>query len=56
MPDLNDANPTPPPEAQATLEKNEQESRAKDSPARTNDSTVDPEKPEKDILKGYHGG
>lgn len=56
MPDLNNADPTPPPEAKATLEKNEQEQRALDSPRRTNDSTIDPEKPEDDILKGYHGG
>ena len=56
MPDLNNADPTPPPEARATLEKNEQEQRSLDSPSRTNDSTIDPEKPEEDILKGYHGG
>ena len=56
MPDLNDANPTPPQEAQAKLEKSEQESRKLDSPARTNDSTIDPERPKEDILKGFHGG
>ena len=38
------------------LEKNAEESRKLDSPRRTNDSTIDPEKPPEDILKGYHGG
>ena len=57
MSDLNDASsPAPPEDARATLEKNEQESRKLDSPARTNDSTIDPEKPREDILKGFHGG
>ena len=57
MPDLNDASSTTPPEdVKARLEQNEAQSRELDSPARTNDSTIDPEKPEKDILKGYHGG
>lgn len=56
MPDLNNADPTPPPEAQEQLEKNERERRKLDSPQRTNDSTIDPTKPEKDILEGFHGG
>jgi hypothetical protein len=56
MPDLNDANPTPPQEVKATLQRKAEESRRLDSPERTNDSTIDPEKPEQDILKGYHGG
>jgi hypothetical protein len=56
MSDLNDATPTPPPEARTKLEKAEQESRKLDSPQRTNDSTIEPEKPPKDILKGFHGG
>lgn len=56
MPDLNDADPTPPPDAQARLDKAEEESRKLDSPQRTNESTVDPEKPQKDILEGFHGG
>lgn len=56
MPDLNDANPTPPPEARAKLEEAEKRSRELDSPERTNDSTIDPQKPEHDILKGFHGG
>jgi hypothetical protein len=56
MSDLNNANPTPPEEAKAKLQKNEEESRQLDSPTRTNDSTIDPEKPKEDILKGYHGG
>jgi hypothetical protein len=56
MPDLNDANPTPPDEVKAKLERDAEESRKLDSPQRTNDSTIDPEKPEKDILEGFHGG
>jgi hypothetical protein len=56
MPDLNNAQPEPPDEAKAKLEENERESRKLDSPARTNESTIDPEKPEDDIMKGYHGG
>ncbi len=57
MPDLNDASSTtPPPEVQARLDKNAEESRKLDSPTRTNDSTIDPEKPKEDILKGFHGG
>jgi hypothetical protein len=56
MSDLNDANPTPPPDVKAKLEKNAEESRLLDSPERTNDSTIQPDKPVKDILKGFHGG
>jgi hypothetical protein len=56
MPDLNDANPTPPEESRARLQRAEEESRKLDSPQRTNDSTIDPEKPPKDILEGFHGG
>jgi len=56
MSDLNNASPTPPEDAKAKLEKAAEESRKLDSPKRTNDSTIDPEKPENDILKGYHGG
>jgi len=56
MPDLNDAKPTPPPEVQAELEKSAEESHRLDSPQRTNDSTIDPERPKEDILKGFHGG
>lgn len=56
MTDLNNADPTPPPEARAELEKAKQQSDRLDSPQRTNDSTIDPEKPKEDILKGYHGG
>jgi hypothetical protein len=57
MTDLNDASsPTPPADVKARLEENEAQSRKLDSPARTNDSTIDPEKPKEDILKGYHGG
>lgn len=56
MSDLNNADPTPPEEAKAKLEKAAQESRQLDSPARTNDSTIDPNKPEDRILEGFHGG
>jgi hypothetical protein len=56
MPDLNNADPTPPDEVTAKLEKAAEESRQLDSPARTNDSTIQPEKPAKDILEGFHGG
>jgi|GEM_PF-92923 len=57
MSDLNNASsPTPPEDAKAKLEKNEKASRKLDSPTRTNDSTIDPEKPKEDILKGFHGG
>jgi hypothetical protein len=56
MSDLNNAHPTPPEEVQAKLEQAQQDSRQLDSPRRTNESTIDPEKPEKDILEGFHGG
>lgn len=55
-PNLNDAKPTPPEEVRADLEKAAAQSRELDSPKRTNDSTIDPERPKEDILKGYHGG
>ena len=54
--DLNDATPTPPEEVQADLEKAKAESHRLESPRRTNDSTIDPERPQEDILKGFHGG
>ena len=38
------------------LRKNAEESDKLDTPERTNDSTIDPNKPKKDILKGFHGG
>ena len=57
MSDLNDASKTTPPkDSKIKLEKTEEESRKLDSPTRTNDSTIDPDKPLKDILEGYHGG
>jgi hypothetical protein len=57
MSDLNNASdPTPPKDARVKLEKAEKESRKLDSPTRTNDSTIDPDKPLTDILEGYHGG
>ncbi|MNR79899.1 hypothetical protein D3C72_106100 [compost metagenome] len=54
--DLNNATPTPPPDAQVRLRKNAEESDKLDNPERTNDSTIDPNKPKEDILKGFHGG
>ncbi|RQO35885.1 hypothetical protein DBR37_05870 [Herminiimonas sp. KBW02] len=54
--DLNNASPTPPPDAQIRLRKNAEESHKLDTPERTNDSTIDPNKPKEDILKGFHGG
>lgn len=56
MSDLNNAQPTPPEDVKAKLEKAEEQSRALDSPQRTNDSTIDPQKPARDILEGFHGG
>ena len=56
MSDLNNADPTPPEDVKAKLEQAKQESRALDSPQRTNDSTIDPLKPSKDILEGSNGG
>ena len=56
MSDLNNANPTPPEDVKEKLQKAEEESRQLDSPRRTNESTIHPEKPEKDILEGFHGG
>lgn len=56
MSNLNDATPEPPPESKARIEKSAEESRKLDSPQRTNDSTIDPERPVEDILKGYRGG
>lgn len=54
--DLNNATPTPPKDVQVRLRKNAEESDKLNSPKRTNDSTIDPNKPKKDILKGFHGG
>ena len=53
---LNNANPEPPEVSTAKLRQNAQESHKLDSPERTNDSTVDPNKPEDEILRGFHGG
>ena len=56
MPTLNDAGIPPPEDVKAKLKQAEEESRKLDSPERTNDSTIDPERPVDDILKGFHGG
>lgn len=53
---LNNMSPTPPKDVQARLRKAAEESDKLDSPERTNDSTIDPNKPKKDLLKGFHGG
>ncbi len=56
MSDLNNAGIPVPDDVRARLEKADEESRKLDSPDRTNDSTIAPERPVNDILKGYHGG
>lgn len=56
MANLNDPTPTPPKDVKAKLEKESEENKKLDSPERTNDSEIDPKKPKKDILKGFHGG
>nr|WP_314629457.1 hypothetical protein [uncultured Noviherbaspirillum sp.] len=56
MPDLTNSNPTPPPDSEEKLKQAEEESKKLDTSARTNDSTIDPEKPVEDVLKGFHGG
>jgi hypothetical protein len=56
MSDLNNAAPHPPDDAQAKLREAEERSRQLDSAKRTNDSTIQPEKPEHNILDGFHGG
>lgn len=56
MSNLTNSNPTPPDDVKAKLEKTAEESKKLDSPKRTNDSTIDPEKPAEDVLKGFHGG
>ncbi|HEX2547351.1 MAG TPA: hypothetical protein VHL79_20880 [Ramlibacter sp.] len=56
MADLNNANPSPPEDVKARLDQTKRESEQLDSPQRTNDSTIDPQKPEHDILEGFHGG
>jgi hypothetical protein len=56
MSDLNNATPTPPEDVKPRLQQNEEDSRKLDSPARTNESTIDPNKPKDKILEGFHGG
>lgn len=56
MSDLNNANPEPPEESKEKLRKAAEESKKLDSPERQNDSTIAPNKPKKDVLKGFHGG
>lgn len=56
MSDLKNTKPALPEDEQAVLRKNKEESEKLDSPERTNDSTVDPTKPKREILKGFHGG
>lgn len=53
---LNNANPEPPEVSKEKLRQNAKESNKLDSAERTNDSTVDPNKPEDEILRGFHGG
>jgi hypothetical protein len=54
--DLNNPSPEPPEASKEKLRENARESAKLDSPQRTNDSTIDPNKPKEDILKGFHGG
>jgi hypothetical protein len=54
--DLNNADPTPPEDAKAKLERNARESEQLDSPKRKNDSTIAPEKSKSEAMKGFHGG
>ncbi len=54
--DLNNPSATPPADVQARLQKASDESDKLDSSERTNDSTIAPNKPKADILKGFHGG
>lgn len=54
--DLNNPSPKPPAQAKARVNETDRESRKLDSPERTNDSTIAPNKPKSDILKGFHGG
>jgi hypothetical protein len=56
MSEFKDEGPTPPDDVKADLEKAAQDSKKLDTPTRTNDSTIDPEKSMDDILKGFHGG
>ena len=56
MSDLNNPSPHPPEDAQAKLREAEERSRQLNSPERTNDSTIQPEKPDPKILDGFHGG
>jgi len=56
MPDLNNADPKPPEDTRAKLRQAEEDSRRKETPERTNDSTIQPDKPEEEILRGFHGG
>jgi hypothetical protein len=54
--DLNNPTPEPPEVSKAKLRKNAEESAKLDSPQRTNDSTIEPNKPKEKILEGFHGG
>ena len=56
MADLNNAQPKPPAESEAKMRRAEEDSRKLDTPERTNESTVQPDKPADDILEGFHGG
>jgi len=56
IPDLNNADPKPPEDTRAKLRQAEEDSRRQETPERTNDSTIQPDKPEEEILRGFHGG
>jgi hypothetical protein len=53
---LNNANPEPPKAVKELLQHNAEESKKLNSVCRTNDSTIDPNRPENEIMRGFHGG
>lgn len=55
-PDLNNPSAEPPEASKEKLRDNADKSAKLDSPERTNDSTIDPNKPKDKILEGFHGG
>jgi len=54
--DLNNPSAEPPEASKAKLRDAAEKSAELDSPERTNDSTIDPNKPKEKILEGFHGG
>jgi hypothetical protein len=54
--DLNNPSTQPPDVSKEKLRDAAEQSAKLDSPERTNDSTIDPNKPKEKILEGFHGG